>query len=68
MIANEKIVSAIGRIASNLESVNECDHNLECPATVVDGLFAISRAIRALAQAVDAFTTAYIAPPGGMIK
>lgn len=33
------------------ESPNECDSNLE-PANIVDGLLAISRAIRYLADAI----------------
>lgn len=37
-------------LKATLESVNESDSNFE-PANVVDGLFAVSRAIRALAHA-----------------
>jgi hypothetical protein len=42
-------------LTSTLQSVNECDRNGE-PANVVDGLFAIARAIHRLAEAVDRAT------------
>ena len=39
-------------LKATLISPNECDRNLE-PANVVDGLFAIARAIERLAVAVE---------------
>jgi hypothetical protein len=46
------IEDAVAAIGNNLESLNESDSNGEA-ANVVDGLFAIARAIQNLADAVD---------------
>jgi hypothetical protein len=41
-------------LAWTLSSPNECDSDTNTPANVVDGLFAIARAIHGLAEAVKA--------------
>ena len=46
------VANALAGIAKNLVSPNEMDRNMEA-ANVVDGLFAIARAIHHLAKAVD---------------
>lgn len=46
------LTAAVLEVATQLMSPNEVDANGEA-ANVVDGLFAIARAIRALAQAVE---------------
>jgi hypothetical protein len=43
-------------LRETLISPNESDSNLE-PANVVDGLFAIARALVAVAQAIERFET-----------
>ena len=49
MIKTDDVAKAIH---DNFTSPNECDSNLEA-ANVVDGLFAIARAIRRLAEAIE---------------
>lgn len=49
MATNDKLINALIRV---FESPNECDSNGE-PPNVVDGLYAIARAIRRLANAVE---------------
>ena len=48
--SDENVGRALQRIADNLYSPNECDSNWEA-ANIVDGLFAVARAIRFLAKA-----------------
>lgn len=51
----EKLIKDLQEtLANTLSSPNERDRNWESPANVVDGLFAISRAIDRLAEAVEA--------------
>lgn len=50
-----------------LMSPNESDRNLE-PANVVDGLFAIARAVDRLANAIHKLGTADAATPMGAIE
>jgi hypothetical protein len=48
----DRIADALERIAQHTYSPNELDSNMEA-ANVVDGLFAIARAIRLLAKAIE---------------
>lgn len=52
MNSNLEAAEALRGIAAHLTSPNECDSNME-PANVVDGLFAISRALNLVAQAIS---------------
>lgn len=53
--AKEMLAYAAQRVADNLSSPNECDSNME-PANVVDGLFAIARAMTRIAKAIEKTT------------
>ena len=60
--------SVNGTSAALLEcliSPNEADSNLE-PANVVDGLYAIARALHAVAEAIHALGTNHAAYPEGV--
>jgi len=46
---NYEIANAI---TNNFSSTNEIDSNFESPANVVDGLFAIARALNKIAEAI----------------
>ncbi|HLI51012.1 MAG TPA: hypothetical protein VKU87_04400 [Thermomicrobiaceae bacterium] len=54
MASSEQLELIARAIAENLSSPNELDRNLE-PANVVDGLYAIARAVHHLARAVERF-------------